>query len=117
MSVPPANAHVRMAERNNRVVQERARALYHCLPYQVMPRVMIRYLVMLVASQLNWFPVKDGISEYFSPHAIIKRFAIDYKACRIPFGSYVMASTEPKRKNIGSTHGGGYLSQAFHVHA
>ena len=81
------------------VVQERARALYHRLPYQVMPRVMIRYLVMLVASQLNWFPVKDGISEYFSPHAIIKRFAIDYKACRIPFGSYVMASTEPKQKN------------------
>ena len=59
---------------------------------------MIRYLVMLVASQLNWFPVKDGISEYFSPHAIIKRFAIDYKACWILFGSYVMASTEPKQK-------------------
>jgi len=99
MSVPPASAHVPMAERNNRVIQERARALYHRLPYRVMPRIMIRYLVMLVTSQLNWFPVKDGISDYFSPHTIIKRFAIDYKACKIPFGSYVMASTEPKHKN------------------
>ena len=73
MDYPPAGAHVLAAERNNRVIGERIRAAYHRLPFKAMPKVMLRYLAMVATAQLNFFPVKDGISKYYSPHMILKK--------------------------------------------
>ena len=43
------------------------RAAFHHLPYKAMPRVMIQYLSMECTSKLNMFPVRGGISPYYSP--------------------------------------------------
>ena len=57
---------------------------------------MIRYLAMVSASQLNFFPVKGGVSEHFSPRTILKQRNLDYnKHFQVPFGAYVQAYYEP----------------------
>ena len=77
MNYATANEHVPEAERNNRTIQERIRATYHLLPYRALPKVLIRYLAMVSAFQLNLFPAKGGISEYYSPHVILTGQAFD----------------------------------------
>jgi hypothetical protein len=57
--------HVPRAERNNRTIQERVRAAYHRLPYDDLPRHLVKYLVMESARKLNYFPNKNGVSKYY----------------------------------------------------
>ena len=54
-------------ERNNRKVKERYRTQYHRLPFQNIPKVMIRYLAFEVVRKLDYFPFKGGLSPYYSP--------------------------------------------------
>ena len=58
MNYTPAQAHVSRAERNNRVIGERIRATFHHLPYQAMPKLMIRHITMNSVHQLNFFQQK-----------------------------------------------------------
>jgi hypothetical protein len=67
MNFTDAQDHVPEAERNNRTIKERIRAAYHRLPFKAIPRIMIHYLAMVQTSQLNLFPVKGGVSAYYSP--------------------------------------------------
>ena len=99
MHYPPAGDHVPEAERNNRVIGERVRATTHRLPFQVVPKIMSKYMAMVNTSQLNFFPVKGGVSEHYSPHTIMKKTAIEYDDVKIPFGSYVQAVVENDIKN------------------
>ena len=97
-----ANAfnHVPEAERNNRTIKERVRAAYHRLPYKKLPRVIIRYLAMVQTNLLNYFPVKGGISEYYSPKTILGGTPLDYdKHCVVPLGTYVQANHESQATN------------------
>ena len=66
-----AGDHVPEAERNNRVIKERVRIAYHALPFKILPKVMVRAMVHVAAMRLNWFPVKFGVSPYYSPHVIM----------------------------------------------
>jgi len=102
MSVTNTGAHESRDERNNRTIQERVRAIYHRISFTVMPKVMTRYLVMVATAQLTWFPAKGGISDHYSPHAIIHRYLLDYDRFKIPFGTYVTAHIEPQRKNTNA---------------
>ena len=100
MNYPPAKSKVPQAERNNRTIGERIRSAYHNLPYKAIPKPMIRYLAMVCADQLNWFPVKGGISSYYSPRVILTHQALDFnKHCQVPFGAYVQADQIPDPKN------------------
>ena len=72
LNCPPADEKVGSAERNNRTIGERIRATYHRLPYKAMPRVMLKYMAMVFVHKLNIFPVKGGVSPYYSPHMIMK---------------------------------------------
>src|SRR4029079_7945564 len=47
MNYTVTDEHVPEAERNNRTIAERIRATYHNLPYQTMPRIMLRYLALV----------------------------------------------------------------------
>ena len=79
--------HQPEAERNNRLVGKRIRTAYHRLPYKAMPKLMLRYLAMVSTEQLNYFPVKGGVSAHYSPHQIIKKRNISFKQeCRLPLG-------------------------------
>mgnify|MGYP002176679840 FL=1 len=100
MNFTNAQDHVPEAERNNRTIKERIRAAYHRLPYKAIPRIMIRYLAMNQANQLNLFPVKGGVSSYYSPRMILNQSNLDYtKHCTVPFGAYVQANHETTKTN------------------
>ena len=87
--------HVPEAERNNRTIAERIRSIYHNLPYKNMPRVMWIAICEMVVRQLNMFPAKGGVSEYFSPHVIMHLTPLDYeKDCKCLLGSYCQATVE-----------------------
>ena len=95
-----AQEHVPEAERNNRVIKERVRAVFHSLPYKAIPRLMIKYLAMEVTKKLNYFPSEGGVSKYFSPREILHKEELDYqKHCLIPQFSYVLAHEEPQPSN------------------
>ena len=100
MNYASAQEHVPEAERNNRVIKERVRAAYHRLPYQSIPKVMIKVLAMESTNKLNFFPPKGGISPYYSPRMILTNEALDYaKHCSTPFGTYVQAHNENNPTN------------------
>jgi hypothetical protein len=50
--------HVPQAERNNRTIKERVRAVYHRLPYNHLPRAMVRVMVTEAGKKLNFSPLK-----------------------------------------------------------
>ena len=99
MNCTSAHEHDPEAERNNRVIKERIWATYHRLPYKALPKTMMRVLAMECTKKLNYFPPKNGLSPYFSPHIIVDNEPIDYKKhCSIPFGTYVQAHYESVTK-------------------
>jgi hypothetical protein len=96
--------HVPEAERNNHTIKERIRAAYHRLPYKAIPQIMINYLAMTQANKLNLFPMKGGISKYYSPHMILNQTNLDYtKHCVVPFGAYVQANHESTKTSLNVT--------------
>ena len=61
--------HVGDAENNNKVIKERVRVKFQLSPYSAIPKLMIKYLgTTATTARLNWFPVKGGLSNYFSPY-------------------------------------------------
>ena len=100
MNYTNTSDHVPEAERNNRTIKERVRATFHRLPYKMLPRILIRYLAMTETSKLNYFPVKGGVSKYYSPRMILMGEHLNYtKHFQVPFGAYVQASNEPTPTN------------------
>jgi hypothetical protein len=95
MNFTNAQDHVPEAEQNNGTIKEKIRAAYHCLPYKALQRIMIHYLAMNQANQLNLFPVKGGVSSYYSPRMILNQTNLDdIKECTVPFGAHVQANHE-----------------------
>jgi Reverse transcriptase (RNA-dependent DNA polymerase) len=100
MNYANAGDHVPEAEHNNKTIQERFRVLYHRLPFDKLTRLMIRTFAFICCAQLNYFPAKGGISEYYSPHMIMRCENLDFnKNCSIEPGSFVQAGHDPKVKN------------------
>ena len=98
--------------------KERIRSTYHQLPYRAIPKIMIRCLAMTSASTLNLFPVKGGVSKYYSPNVIMSQRNISYeKDCAYPYGAYVQASndTDPTYTNAPRTVDAVYLRPALNV--
>ena len=94
------NEHVPEAERNNRTIQERVRAVYHSLPFEAINKLMTKYLTQECASKLNYFPSKNGVSDKYSPREIMHKVKLDYKRhCAIPMFAYVQAHEEPQITN------------------
>jgi hypothetical protein len=104
MNFTNAQDHVPEAERNNWTIKERTQAAYQHLPHEVIPRIMIRYFAMNQANQLHLFPVKGGVSPYYSPSMILNQTNLDYtKDCTAPFGAYVQANYETVKTNSNFT--------------
>ena len=56
---------------------------------------MIIEMGKLAAEQLNYFPVKGGVSPHYSPHMTLDGLNLDYeKHCQCNFGAYVQAFAE-----------------------
>ena len=100
MNYAAAQEHVPRAERNNRTIQERIRATYHRLPFEHLPRILLKYLVVESTRKLNFFPNKHGVSKHFSPRMILHQENLDYdRHCVYIFGEYIQAHDEPDPKN------------------
>ena len=64
---------------------------------------MTTILVMDAAKKLNFFPAKQGISEYYSLRMIMHQKNLDYsKHCKFKFGAYIQTHDEPSPKNNNS---------------
>ena len=83
------------AEKNNRVIGKRCRTVFHNMPHKQIPKTMIIEMGKLAAEQLNYFPVKGGVSPCHSPHMTLDGLNLDYeKDCQCNFGAYVQAFAE-----------------------
>jgi len=92
--------HVPEAKRNIRVIKERVRAMFHRLPYKMLPKLLVKALVSKAAKKLNFFPAKGGISPYYSPRMLVDQRALDYsKHCKYSTGAYILAHNEPNPSN------------------
>ncbi len=70
------------------------------LPYKILPKTLVKYMVFEECRSLNLFPAKGGISKDFSPMTIIDRKSLDYnKHCMYPFGAFMQAKDEPNPYN------------------
>jgi hypothetical protein len=98
-----AQEHVPRAERNNRTIKERVRATYHRLPYDHLPRILVKYLVMESTKKLNFFPNRHGVSKHYSPRMILHQENLDYnRHCQFVLGEYVQAHDEPSPSNTNA---------------
>ena len=86
-----ADEHVSVIERRNRTVKERMRSILAGLPYQQIPKIMLRGLSKKVKTVINQFPVrKGGVSNTISPEEIVEgKQKIDLSKKRVNFGQYV----------------------------
>jgi hypothetical protein len=50
--------HVAEAERNNRVIKEQLLSTYHRLPFQQLPKIMVKILVLDSAKKLSFLMLK-----------------------------------------------------------
>ena len=100
MNYSAAQEHVPRAERNNRVIQERVRASFHQMPYEHLPRILIKYMVSEAARKLNYFPAKHGISKHYSPRMIMHQENLNFnRHCKYVLGEYVQAHEDSQKKN------------------
>ena len=73
-----------------RTIKERLRTCVHGLPFERLPKLMIRHMVDDAVRCLNQFPWKNGISADMSPAAIVTGHPPpDFNTMRLEFGTYV----------------------------
>jgi hypothetical protein len=98
-SIVAAQEHVPLVERSIRVVKERCRAVFHANPFESLPRVLMKAVVQECTKKLNFFPVKGGCSDVYSPRTILHEVNLQFDQCKVPQLSYVMAHDEPNPTN------------------
>ena len=107
LNLTAANEHEPFIERRIHVIKERVRALRHTLPFKTLPRKMVAHMVLYCTKLLNFFPVKNGLSDTLSPKAIVCGEQMNYKHYNLPFGSYcqVHEETDPRNSMAARTPG------------
>ena len=100
-----AQEHVPEAECNKCILKECVHATYLGIPYKILPQTVICYMVMETTARLNYFPAKDGCSNYSSLREILHHVKLDYKKhCSMPLLSYVLTHDEPTLTNTIHMH-------------
>ena len=95
MNYTTADEHEPTVENSIKTVKERMRGTVNSLPYPAIPRVLTEAIGKLETHNLNLFPVKSGVSDYYSPHTILSGEPLDYnKSFQVPVGAYVQANNE-----------------------
>ena len=99
LNLTAANEHEPYAERKILVIKERVCAVRHSLPFSNIPAQITTLMVFFVTKFLNFFPVKGGISDQYSPKAIMSGEIINYRQYCLPFGSYCQVHEEDLPRN------------------
>jgi len=118
INLTAANEHEPFIERRIRVIKERVRALRHTLPFKTLPLKMVANMVLYVTKLLNFFPVKNGLSNTLSPKAIMSGEQINYKHYKLLFGSncQVYEDTAPHNSLAARTQGAISLGSSGNLH-
>eukprot|EP00804_Cyclotella_cryptica_P016673 CCRYP_001990-RA/>CCRYP_001990-RA protein AED:0.73 eAED:0.24 QI:0/-1/0/1/-1/0/1/0/427 len=96
VNITAKNEKVPEIERKIRHIKERVRSMKADLPYQVLPNIMIKRMVLHAGLLLNAYVNKQGISNEYSPREIILRWQLCWdKHCRHPFRAYGQAYDDP----------------------
>ena len=106
LNMSAAQEHCHPAERNVRAIKDRVRAVWHSLPFIIMPSVLIIEMVQAVVRKMNLFPAKEGISDTYSTQQIMDGRVTDYtRDASFAFGSFCLASNEPQPSNTMEARG------------
>ena len=117
-----ADDHVGLTERYIRKMKERSWSVVSVLPFEFLPRSLLRGIVESRNFWLNSFPRKEGILKVYSPRTIILEKNTDYnKHCQLETGQYVKVheksdntmktrtKTDLYLHPSGNDQGGGYF--------
>jgi hypothetical protein len=102
-----ADDHVPEVERAIRSVKESIRATIHGMPFNRLPRVLVKELTTFAVRTINMLPHPDGISPFLSPATIVTGIhKPDYSTLRLEFGTYVQVydgtSNDTKSRTLGA---------------
>ena len=99
LNLTASNVHEPYVERKIRVIKEQVRAVYHSLPFSNIPAQSTTHMVFFVTKLLNFFPVKRGISDQYSPKAIMSGEIINYRQYCLLFALYCQVHEEDLPRN------------------
>jgi hypothetical protein len=99
LNLNTANKHEPFVKRKICVIKGRVRAVRHLLPFSQLPMQMTTHMAFFVVKLLNFFPVKGGILDQYSPKAIMSGETINYKQNCLPFGTYCQVHEEDSPRN------------------
>ena len=84
LNVAAAGEHVSEIERSVRTVKNQVRSMCHGMPYQRLPKELVKGIVRVGVSNLNMFPNDDGVSKVLSPLTIVTgKGKVDYNKLKI----------------------------------
>ena len=102
LNVTSADEHVPEIERNNRYLKEKVRGTVNSLPFKIMPRILMKAIIIDSTKWMNMFPRKAGIPNC-SPRFLMTGLSTDVKIhCRVPIGSYCHIHDEPDPSNTNT---------------
>jgi hypothetical protein len=110
LNLTAANKHEPYVERKICVIKERVRAVRHLLPFSQLPMLMTTHMVFFVTKLLNFFPVNGGLSNQYSPKAIMSGETINYKQYCLPLGTYCQVHEEDSLRNSMAARTQGAIS-------
>ena len=95
LNVCANDEHIPEVERFIRTLKERTCCMYHSVPFQRFPALMLKVMISTSIIWLNMFPAHNGISDTLSPRMLMTGYDLDYnKNCHLQFGSYVQMHEE-----------------------
>eukprot|EP01033_Poteriospumella_lacustris_P017646 gene17646-12635_t len=122
VDVVGAGKHVATAEREGRVVKERARLIMASLPY-ILPARLVKYLVLFVVTRLNLMPKPSDGSSMSPRERFTGRKLIFKKNLELGFGEFAEVWAKPDKPSsmeprtisaialypVGNEHGAWYF--------
>jgi hypothetical protein len=110
LNLTTANKHKPYAKRKFCVIKERVWAVRHSLPFLQIPTQITMHMVFFVVKLLNFFPVKGGILDQYSPKAIMSGETIKYKQYCLPLGTYYQVHEKDSPQNSMAVQTQGAIS-------
>lgn len=93
VDIPNPDEHVWYVEMLKRRLQKSFRTHNYRFLFKEILRLMVYYLTMVAPWEMNFSPVKGGISKYLSPHVILGKNKISFnRYLEFSFENYVYLS-------------------------
>ena len=113
-----AKEHVAEIKQCIRTMKEKCRCTMSTLPFEVLPKLVVINIVYHEVMWANAFPNKKGVSETFSPQALILRNNLDVTLhAKYDFCQYGKVADEPEPSNtmVERTQGALYVRSTGNI--